>query len=147
MGYGLLRVNERFDNSDTVKFVFINWVGESIHRMLRARMGTHSGAIKGTFVAYTWCRYLIPLIELLAPYHVTVDATNHSEISEEIVISTVSKASGTAVHVLDTHKVTTILLKLHVYYLFLSKWFFSKGRCFLLLLLFLVFSQGWSRLP
>lgn len=32
---------------------YINWVGENIHRMLKARLGTHSGAVKG----------------LLAPYH------------------------------------------------------------------------------
>lgn len=83
VGYGLLRVTEKFDNSVTVKFVFIKWVGESIHRMLRARLGTHSGAVK----------------EIIAPYHVDVEASNHSEISEEIVTKTVSKASGTAVHV------------------------------------------------
>jgi hypothetical protein len=83
VGYGLIRITERFDNSDTVKFVFIKWVGESIHRMLRARLGTHSGAVK----------------EILAPYHVDIDATNLSEISEDIVTKTVSKASGTALHV------------------------------------------------
>jgi len=85
VAHGLVRVTERFDNSDTVKFVYINWVGEKIHRMLRARLGTHSGAIK----------------EIVSPYHVNVDATNHSEISEEIVTKTISKASGTAVHVLS----------------------------------------------
>jgi hypothetical protein len=47
VGYGLVRLVERFDDSDTVKFVYIRWVGENIHRMLRARLGTHSGAIKG----------------------------------------------------------------------------------------------------
>jgi hypothetical protein len=85
--YGLVRVSERFDNSDTVKFVFIKWIGESIHRMLKARLGTHSGAVK----------------ELLAPYHVDVEASNLSEISEEIVTKTVSKASGTALHVREAH--------------------------------------------
>lgn len=83
VGYGLVRVSERFDNSDTVKFVFIKWIGEDIHRMLKARLGTHSGAVK----------------EVLAPYHVDVEASNLSEISEEIVTKTVSKASGTALHV------------------------------------------------
>lgn len=47
VAYGLLRITEKFDNSDTVKFIYIRWVGESIHRMLRARLGTHSGAVKG----------------------------------------------------------------------------------------------------
>jgi len=85
VGYGLVRLVEKFDDSDTVKFVFIHWVGEKIHRMLRARKGTHIGAIK----------------ETLAPYHTDVEAEKHSEISEEIVLRAVSKASGTAVHVLD----------------------------------------------
>jgi len=83
VAYGLVRVTERFDNSDTVKFVFIKWIGESIHRMLKARLGTHSGAVK----------------EVFHPYHVDVEASNLSEISEEIITKTVSKASGTAVHV------------------------------------------------
>jgi len=85
VAHGLVRVTEQFDNSTTVKFVYINWVGEGIHRMLRARLGTHSGSIK----------------EIIAPYHVNVDATTLSEISEEIITRTVSKASGTAVHVLE----------------------------------------------
>jgi len=83
VAYGLVRVSERFDNSDTVKFVFIKWIGENIHRMMKARLGTHSGAVK----------------EVLSPYHVDVEASNLSEISEEIVTKTVSKASGTALHV------------------------------------------------
>jgi len=85
VAYGIVRISEKFDNSDTVKFVFIKWLGENIHRMLKARLGTHSGAVK----------------EMLQPYHVDVEASNLSEISEEIVIKTVSKASGTAVHVRD----------------------------------------------
>jgi len=83
VAYGIVRVSEKFDNSDTVKFVFIKWIGENIHRMLKARLGTHSGAVK----------------EMFQPYHVDVEASNLSEISEEIVTKTVSKASGTAVHV------------------------------------------------
>jgi len=85
VGYGLVRLVEKFDDSDTVKFVFIHWVGEKIHRMLRARKGTHIGAIK----------------EILAPYHTDVEAEKHSEISEEIIVKAVRKASGTAVHVLE----------------------------------------------
>jgi len=85
VGYGLVRLVEKFDDSDTVKFVFIHWIGEKIHRMLRARKGTHIGAIK----------------EILAPYHTDVEAEKLSEISEEIIVKAVARASGTAVHVLD----------------------------------------------
>lgn len=52
MGYGLVRQSEKFDDSDRVMFAFINWTGENIHRMLRAKLGTHSGAIKEVFSPY-----------------------------------------------------------------------------------------------
>jgi len=43
VGYALVRLIEKVDESDTVKFAFINWTGDNIPRMLRARIGTHSG--------------------------------------------------------------------------------------------------------
>jgi len=85
VGYGIIRLVERRDDSDTVKFVFVRWVGENIHRMLRARLGTHSGAVK----------------EIFHPYHVDVEASNKGEINEEIIWATVRKASGTAVYLVD----------------------------------------------
>jgi len=86
VGYALVRLVEKFDESDTVKFVYIRWVGENIHRMLRARLGTHSGAIK----------------EIIGQYHVDVEASTKSEISEDIVVGAVRKTSGTASRVLDS---------------------------------------------
>eukprot|EP00026_Physarum_polycephalum_P012096 Phypoly_transcript_12368.p1 GENE.Phypoly_transcript_12368~~Phypoly_transcript_12368.p1 ORF type:complete len:329 (+),score=68.40 Phypoly_transcript_12368:111-1097(+) len=85
VGYGIVRLVERRDDSDTIKFVFVKWIGEGIHRMLRARLGTHSGAIK----------------EVLSPYHVSVEATTKDEINEDIIWSHVKKASGTATYVID----------------------------------------------
>eukprot|EP00026_Physarum_polycephalum_P007315 Phypoly_transcript_07374.p1 GENE.Phypoly_transcript_07374~~Phypoly_transcript_07374.p1 ORF type:complete len:495 (+),score=73.91 Phypoly_transcript_07374:131-1615(+) len=84
VGYGLVRLIERIDESDTVKFAYINWTGDNIPRMLRARLGTHSGAVK----------------EFLSPYHVDINATQKSEVTEDIVRSTVKKAAGTADHVI-----------------------------------------------
>ena len=46
VAYGLVRLIERVDESDTVKFAYINWTGDNIPRMLRARLSTHSGAVK-----------------------------------------------------------------------------------------------------
>lgn len=46
VGYGLVRLIERVDESDTVKFAFINWTGDNIPRMFRARLGTYSGAVR-----------------------------------------------------------------------------------------------------
>jgi len=85
VGYCILRLSEKHDDSDTVKFVFIRWIGANIHRMLRARLGTHSGAIKST----------------LEPYHVSIEAETKDEVSEDLILATVRKASGLAVHVID----------------------------------------------
>ncbi|KYR02663.1 putative actin binding protein [Tieghemostelium lacteum] len=84
VGYGLVRIVEKIDNSNTVKFAFINWVGENIPRMLRARLGTHIGTIK----------------ELVQPYHVDIKCSVPSEISEDIVVDTISRSSGTKLNVL-----------------------------------------------
>ncbi len=52
--------------------------------MLRARLGTHSGAVKALF----------------SPYHVDLHPTNLSEISPTIVSDKIRQAMGTAKHVL-----------------------------------------------
>jgi len=83
VGYALVRLIERVDESDTVKFAFINWTGDNIPRMLRARIGTHSGA------------------GCMQPYHVDINASSRNEVTEDIVRSKVQKAAGTAVHVVD----------------------------------------------
>jgi len=86
VGYALLRMNEKVDDSDTVKFVFIDWRGPKIHRMQRAILGTHSGAVR----------------ELFHPYHVDVlDASKQDEVTEQVIAGKVKKASGTANYVLS----------------------------------------------
>lgn len=49
VAYGLLRKTDKIDESLTIKFVFINWVGENIDRMHRARLGTYQGAVRELF--------------------------------------------------------------------------------------------------
>ncbi|KAK5578244.1 hypothetical protein RB653_003197 [Dictyostelium firmibasis] len=85
VAYGLVRIVEKIDNSDTIKFAYINWIGEDIPRMLRARLGTHTGFVN----------------QLVTPYHVDIKCTVKSEISKEIVEETVAKASGKASMVLS----------------------------------------------
>ncbi|EGG20696.1 putative actin binding protein [Cavenderia fasciculata] len=92
VGYGLVRVVEKIDNSNTVKFAFIQWTGDNIPRMLRARLGTHSGVVK----------------QLVTPYHVDIKASSKSEISEDIIVDTITKNSGTQSRVLaDQPRSTT----------------------------------------
>jgi hypothetical protein len=40
--------------------------------------------------------------DFFSPHHVTIEATNTSEVSDKIVTETIAKASGTKSHVLDT---------------------------------------------
>jgi len=84
VGYGLVRKIEKIDDSETVKFAYIRFVGDDIPRMLRARLGTHTGTLAAFF----------------HPYHVTIEATVQSEISDEIIYKAIKNAAGTAVHVL-----------------------------------------------
>jgi len=83
VAYGLVRKVERIDETEAVKFCFIRFAGNNINRMLKARLGTHFGTISQFF----------------HPYHVTIDATEPTEISDEIIMKTIKNASGTSVHV------------------------------------------------
>lgn len=85
VGYGLIRKIEKIDQSETVKFAFIRFVGDNIPRMLRAYLGTHLGVIT----------------EFFSPYHVTLDVTQKSEISDDIIMNLINAASGTKVNVLE----------------------------------------------
>jgi len=78
VAYGLLRKTDRIDESLTIKFVFINWVGENIDRMHRARIGTYQGAVR----------------ELFAPYHVDIDCSHLEELTEDKVMMRIQDASG-----------------------------------------------------
>eukprot|EP01121_Diplochlamys_sp_Union-15-3_P010630 TRINITY_DN2_c0_g1_i1.p1 TRINITY_DN2_c0_g1~~TRINITY_DN2_c0_g1_i1.p1 ORF type:complete len:525 (+),score=105.91 TRINITY_DN2_c0_g1_i1:71-1645(+) len=84
VGYCLLRTTEKIDESVTVKFVFVNWIGTKINRMQRATLGTHRGAVLGLF----------------QPFHVDHDAEKQEELNEEIIKAKIKKAAGTAVYVL-----------------------------------------------
>jgi hypothetical protein len=83
--YGLLRTTEKIDESVTVKFAFIDWRGERIHTMQRAKLATHSGAIRALF----------------NPFHVDISASTDDEITENVINKKIKSAAGTAVHVLN----------------------------------------------
>jgi len=46
IGYCLVRETDSVDNSITVKFVFVFWLGDHANRMQKARTSTHMGYIK-----------------------------------------------------------------------------------------------------
>jgi len=85
VGYALYRTTEKVDDSETVKFVYIDWRGPKIHRMQRAILGTQSGAVRALF----------------EPYHVDiVDVNKQEELTDESIAAKIKKAAGTANYVL-----------------------------------------------
>ena len=83
--YALVRKIDKIDESATVKIAFVFWTGENVNRMLKARLGTHKGVVNSFF----------------SPFHVDLNCTQLSEISDDIVLDLICSASGSKVHVLD----------------------------------------------
>jgi len=78
IAYALLRVTDVIDESVTVKFVFIAWVGDKVPVVRKARITTHRGAI----------------VDFIGQHHASIDASNHSELTHEIIATKISDASG-----------------------------------------------------
>jgi hypothetical protein len=83
VAYGLLRVTDIVDDISTVKFVFIQWVGEDVKPMSKAKISTHKSEIEKVFL----------------PAHVSVFATLPTEVSEREIMGKVQSASGSKSHV------------------------------------------------
>jgi len=81
--YGLYRTTDTIDNTVAVKFVLILWIGEKVAVIRKARIATHKGEITS----------------FVGQYHVDCSCANLSEISDDIIMSLVRKASGTANYV------------------------------------------------
>jgi len=80
-----VRVTDKIDNSVTVKFVFIVWCGEKVPFVRKAQITTHKGSVTSLF----------------GQHHNDINASNLDEISEELIMSKVTDASGTSQHVKD----------------------------------------------
>ncbi|KXS22439.1 actin depolymerizing protein [Gonapodya prolifera JEL478] len=81
--YGLVRVIDMIDSHPTVKFALIVFVGNDVSIMKKAQTTTHKGAVETQF----------------QPFHVTMNVSDVSEVSSDIVLSTVQFASGSKSHV------------------------------------------------
>ena len=44
--FALFRLEDQIDDSTTVKFVMLNWLGEKLPRMAKARLSVHRGTIE-----------------------------------------------------------------------------------------------------
>eukprot|EP01099_Mayorella_cantabrigiensis_P005047 TRINITY_DN3945_c0_g1_i4.p1 TRINITY_DN3945_c0_g1~~TRINITY_DN3945_c0_g1_i4.p1 ORF type:complete len:503 (-),score=133.06 TRINITY_DN3945_c0_g1_i4:72-1580(-) len=83
VSYGLLRRTNEFDGHVTVKFVLVIHIDEKVPVIRKAKIVTHKGAIT----------------EFFGQYHVDITIASPSELTEELVDTTVQNAAGTAVHV------------------------------------------------
>ncbi|XP_046365847.2 uncharacterized protein LOC124141792 [Haliotis rufescens] len=81
--YSLYRVSDVVDDIVTVKFVFITWVGTKVKPMAKAKISTHKGSMEKVF----------------GQAHVTLFATDLSDITEKVIMDKVTSASGTRSHV------------------------------------------------
>ena len=79
VSYGLLRITgTRDQESKTVKFVFVCYVGPSVGGMARGRVGAHKGDIKG----------------LVGQSHVDIQTDDKTDLSEDSITTRLKKASG-----------------------------------------------------
>eukprot|EP01104_Vermistella_antarctica_P012437 TRINITY_DN3598_c0_g2_i1.p1 TRINITY_DN3598_c0_g2~~TRINITY_DN3598_c0_g2_i1.p1 ORF type:complete len:564 (-),score=165.66 TRINITY_DN3598_c0_g2_i1:164-1855(-) len=85
ISYGIVRVTEQIDNSTTVKFVMISWVGEKVRLIRKAKITTHIGRIH----------------EVLGQYHTDLPVSDKTDLTQDAIMKRVAAASGRAVHVLD----------------------------------------------
>jgi len=83
MFYGLARVIDRIDNSETVKFVFICFCGNKVPFVQKGKMTTHKGSIT----------------QLVGQFHTDLNCSDLSEVSEHLIMNKVQDASGTSVRV------------------------------------------------
>lgn len=70
VAYGLVRKNEKIDDSIAVKFAYIRWVGDKIPVMQKAKLGTHAGDVNAFF----------------SPTHTSLDAPDLDEINDENIM-------------------------------------------------------------
>jgi len=57
IAYGLVRLTEKIDESNTTKFVRITWVGESVPATRKALVTTHKVAIHLTLLPTYYCNH------------------------------------------------------------------------------------------
>lgn len=80
--YCLLRINHKVDISRTTKFALVTWYPTGLPPMRKSILSTHKGQVK----------------DILRPWHVTLDATDMSDLNPAEIMDKVGFSSGTKVH-------------------------------------------------
>eukprot|EP00124_Ichthyophonus_hoferi_P005240 Ihof_evm1s711 gene=Ihof_evmTU1s711 len=84
VSYALLRVTEKVDLSETVKFVYLHFIGQKLSLVKKGRYGIVYGDVTTRF---------------FSPHHVMFSGIEDFEdINEGVVMQKVAEASGTAKH-------------------------------------------------
>lgn len=89
--YGLLRVTETIDMSQTTKFVYVRFLGPEVSFSKKGKYGVVSGSVDKIF----------------SPYQLTMEIEAKDEISEELVMKRITETSGTSNKVLDAAEAKT----------------------------------------
>ncbi|CAH1796629.1 unnamed protein product [Owenia fusiformis] len=76
--YGMCRVTDVVDDITTVKFVYINWIGETVKPMTKAKTSTYKASIE----------------ELFSPHHASIFGCDRSEVTEKRIMDVVTASSG-----------------------------------------------------
>ncbi|XP_028402756.1 uncharacterized protein LOC114525569 [Dendronephthya gigantea] len=88
--YGLVKVQEQIDQSNTVKFVYIHWIGKQVPFTKKGKYGVVHGSVDKNF----------------QPYHASISTDNIADLDEETLASKLSESSGTKNKVLDADQAT-----------------------------------------
>eukprot|EP00002_Diphylleia_rotans_P020244 TRINITY_DN392_c0_g1_i2.p1 TRINITY_DN392_c0_g1~~TRINITY_DN392_c0_g1_i2.p1 ORF type:complete len:327 (-),score=91.35 TRINITY_DN392_c0_g1_i2:239-1219(-) len=78
IAYGLLRQEDVVDQSVTIKFLFVDWLGESVPPMQKGKISTHKGQIK----------------EFFDPYHIEVRASSQDDITLAAITAKINELKG-----------------------------------------------------
>ncbi|ELP84551.1 coactosin, putative [Entamoeba invadens IP1] len=82
--FGFVRETDQIDDSVTIKFAFINYIGDKSPRLQKAGVGMHRSSIQDKF----------------GQFHVSHMCSDVNDVSDKIIIEKIRNASGSAVHVL-----------------------------------------------
>jgi len=84
--YALVRMQEQFDISTNIKFVYIHWIGEKVPFSKKGRYGVVHGSVRDQF---------------FRPSHSDIETSSIDDISKENINKLITETSGTKSKVLE----------------------------------------------
>eukprot|EP01132_Coremiostelium_polycephalum_P005357 gene5357-6683_t len=78
VNYGIVKVEDKIDNSEMVKLAYIQWVGQSVSPMVKGKTTSHKGNVS----------------EFFAPVHVTLFGESPTDLTDNILASKIQALKG-----------------------------------------------------